>query len=87
MATLWSASLKNTIESMAANNYPKNAILLLDLYKMSVGMSDDVYDCVKGFLDTAFQEGVIYQLDKDVNEIKNKIHGNTIQHHRRAEEN
>jgi hypothetical protein len=72
---------------MAANNYPKSALFLLDFYKMSVGMSDDVYGCVKGLLDTAFQEGVLYQLDKDVNDIKSTIHGNTIQHHRRAEEN
>ena len=72
---------------MAANNYPKNAIFLLDLYKESIGMPDDVYDYVKGLFSTAFQEGILYQLDKDTNEIINKIHGNTIQHHRRAEEN
>lgn len=72
---------------MAANNYPKNTIFLLDLYKESIGMPDDVYDYVKGLFSTAFQEGILYQLDKDVNQIKNNIHGNIIQHHRRAEEN
>lgn len=72
---------------MAANNYPKNTIFLLDLYKESIGIPDDVYDYVKGLFSTAFQEGILYQLDKDVNQIKNNIHGNTIQHHRRAEEN
>lgn len=50
-------------------------------------MPDNVYDYVKGLFSTAFQEGILYQLDKDVNQIKNNIHGNTIQHHRRAEEN
>jgi hypothetical protein len=72
---------------MAANNYPKNAIFLLDLYKESIGLPDNVYDYVKGLFNTAFQEGILYQLDKDVNQIKNNIHGITIQHHRRAEEN
>jgi hypothetical protein len=72
---------------MAANNYPKNAIFLLDLYKESIGMPNDVYDYVKGLFSTAFQEGILYQLDKDTNEIINKIHGNSFQHHRRAEEN
>ncbi len=72
---------------MAANNYPKNAIYLLDLYKEGIGMPDNVYDYVKGLFSTAFQEGILYQLDKDTNEIINKIHGNSIQHHLRAEEN
>lgn len=72
---------------MAANNYPKNAIFLLDLYKESIGMPNDVYDYVKGLFSTAFQEGILYQLDKDTNEIINKIHGNSFQRHRRAEEN
>ena len=72
---------------MAANNYPKNAIYLLDLYKESIGIPDNVYDYVKDLFSTAFQEGILYQLDKDTNEIINKILGDTIQHHRRAEEN
>lgn len=72
---------------MAANNYPKDAIFLLDLYKESIGMPNDVYDYVKGLFSTAFQEGILYQLDKDINEKINKIHGNSFQHHRRAEEN
>lgn len=72
---------------MAANNYPKNAIFLLDLYKEGIGIPDDVYDYVKGLFSTAFQEGVIYQLEKDI-ERTNKLHyGNIIQHNSRAEEN
>lgn len=72
---------------MAANNYPKDAIFLLDLYKESIGMPDDVYDYVKGLFGTAFQEGILYQLDKDVNQIKNNIHGNTIRHNSGAAQN
>ena len=72
---------------MAANNYPKNAIFLLVLYKESIGIPENIYEHMMGLLSTAFQEGILYQLDKDITEIINKIHGNTIQHNRRAEEN
>ena len=50
-------------------------------------MPDDVYDYVKGLFGTAFQEGILYQLDKDVNQIKNNIHGNTIRHNSGAAQN
>ena len=45
-------------------------------------MPDNVYDYMKGLFNTAFQEGILYQLEKDANQIKNKIHDTiTIPHH------
>lgn len=48
----------------------KDAIRLLDLYKVEVGMDDNAYTFVKILLNTAFQEGVLHQMQKDINRLK-----------------
>lgn len=60
----------------------KDAIILLDLYKAEVGMDEREYTFVKGLLNTAFQEGVLHQLQKDINRLKpiNNEQDNNIQH-------
>lgn len=68
-----------------SNKRPDNAIFLLDLYKKTMGMTDTQYEYVKDLLNTAYQEGILYQLAEDT--FKPSNYGNTFQHHRRAEEN
>lgn len=78
----------NTTEYMANNKSPKDTLFLLDLYKSSVGMTDNTYDFVKGLLSTAFQEGILYQLTEDYNTLRTNNHvSNSIQHNDRAEAN
>jgi DNA gyrase inhibitor GyrI len=72
---------------MAAEQSPDSAIMLLDLYKEHVGMPENIYDYVKGLLGTAFQEGILCEMQKQTLNITHSNYGITIQHHRRAEEN
>ena len=60
----------------------KDAIALLDLYKAEVGMDECDYTFMKGLLNTAFQEGILFQMQKDINRIKSisNEQDNTIQH-------
>lgn len=60
----------------------KDSINLLDLYKAEVGMDERDYTFVKGLLNTAFQEGVLHQMEKNINLLKsiNNEQDNNIQH-------
>lgn len=70
-------SLTNTYAYMV-----KDAINLLDLYKAEVGMDERDYTFVKDLLNTAFQEGILFQMQKDINRIKSisNEQDNIIQH-------
>ena len=54
----------NTCEYMV-----KHSIDLLDLYRIEVGMNEQDYTFMRGLLNTAFQEGKLYQLQLDLNRL------------------
>lgn len=48
---------------------PKEAIALLELYKASTGLPERDFEFVLGLLKTAFQEGVLHQLQININNL------------------